>query len=156
MWLTPPEVLDPIREGFPFLLDPCTEPNNPTGADLFFTSDMDGLGRNWARPCLAEDGGAFVNPPYGRLRQDWGPKILAEAMAGCPMIALLPSRTDRGWFRSLIDVAWYTYFWPGRLKFLRPDGSRGSQAPYPSVLMAFNCVLPQYQGGVYARSLPNL
>lgn len=167
VWLTPPEVLDPIRAMYTIVFDPCTEPSNPVGARVFCIAP-------WQRPPPgtalppANGGGylfngdplapggwvstlehdvVFVNPPYSGLPADWGTVIRREALAGRNIIALLPSRTDRAWFRSLWEVAHDVYFWPGRIRFLNGDGVRQGQAPYPSVLMGFNCVLPMFHAG---------
>ena len=47
IWLTPPEVLDPVRRYGPIGLDPCTEASNPSGAATFFTEDDNGLAMPW-------------------------------------------------------------------------------------------------------------
>lgn len=151
VWLTPPEILDPIRARYgQITYDPCTEQNNPTEATYisYLGTHAGGhTGAYWGDSLLERwpRGLSFVNPPYSRIKQDWAPKILEEAaLPGRKVIALLPSRTDREWFRQLYESAQEVYFWPGRIKFLRPDGTRHAQAPFPSVLFSFNCALPEF------------
>ena len=61
--LTPGYVLAPVRQalGGEIELDPCTEPDNLTGAQRFYTEADDGLTSPW------NVGTIYCNPPYGRL-----------------------------------------------------------------------------------------
>jgi hypothetical protein len=47
--LTPSYVLEPIKQLFGGVigLDPCTEPDNPTGAQAFYAPPVDGLAMPW-------------------------------------------------------------------------------------------------------------
>lgn len=150
VWLTPPWILDAIRQDYTIALDPCTEPDNPCDAELWLSEGMavDGLAYRWAA-CLDgwDRGVCYVNPPYGQLTRSWGAKIDHEASQGCPIIALLPSRTDRGWFRRLARSSDRTeghlLFLSSRVKFHGRDGlPHRYAAPFPSVMMSFNCEIP--------------
>lgn len=59
-FLTPGYVLEPVRQalGGVIGLDPCTEPDNPTGAVDFYCPPVDGAAQSWSAPAV------FVNPPY--------------------------------------------------------------------------------------------
>jgi hypothetical protein len=64
--LTPPYVLEPVRRLLGGIeLDPCTEPDNPTGADRFYCPPQDGCVLPW------EARSVFCNPPYGEVRGRW-------------------------------------------------------------------------------------
>src|SRR5436190_18074762 len=69
--LSPPYVLEPVLAALGDIigLDPCTEPDNPTGAMSFFTVADDGLVQPWhARHWLPS---VYVNPPYSKARERW-------------------------------------------------------------------------------------
>lgn len=87
--LTPPYVLEPVRAalGGSIGLDPCTEPDNPTGAARFYTVDDDGLAQVWWEPTI------FVNPPYGEARGDWVKLAQGAALRGSRVIMLIPAHT---------------------------------------------------------------
>lgn len=112
-------------------LDPCSnshdEPNVP--AEACFTKEDEGLNREW-------HGRVFMNPPYGDEIHAWTEKLADEFASGrvTQAIALVPARTDTGWWHKLItdDRYWcLVHFLKGRLKF----GSAESGAPFPSALI---------------------
>ncbi len=144
-WLTPREILElSVSVLGEIDLDPCAERGEPHNvpAREHWTKDKNGLGKRiWT-------GTVFMNPPYGpdRVRraddpddQDGGPverwceRLIESYRIGTvsQAIALLPSRTDRDWFR-LFDFA-PVCFIAGRLKF-HGTCSDGSTAPFPSAL----------------------
>lgn len=120
-WQTPDDILELVRVVFcgAIALDPCTAIDNPTGADRFFT--MNGLDHQWRH--IANNGGIFVNPPYGRDLGNWIMKCKEEAAFGAEVIALHTARTDTRWFQD--SNAHATCFIKGRLKF------KGAPAPAP-------------------------
>jgi len=63
-WHTPPSALAPVKAYGHIGLDPCTAAHNPTGADVFYTEEDDGLAQDWSGHGLV-----FVNPPYSTLDQ---------------------------------------------------------------------------------------
>jgi hypothetical protein len=105
-------------------LDPCSNVGSPNvPARQHFTEEDDGLSCQW-------HGNIFMNPPYGR---DIGPWVLKlknehEEQRVSQAIALVPSRTDTEWFRTLRDYP--ICFIAGRLTFVGNDAS----APFPSAL----------------------
>lgn len=124
-WRTPPEVLDRVRRLGPIGLDPCTAPDNPVGAPVFFTELDDGLARSWAGFGLV-----FCNPPYSQLRAAWGLKIAREGLRA-EIVSLVPARTETEWFREACwSSASAVCFWYGRLTFVGGEAS----APFPSAL----------------------
>ena len=136
-WYTPPEILDAVREvlGSPIPLDPCTTPENPTGALDFYTPREDGLQQVWTRP-------AFVNPPYGKALYGWLQKVAEVPEGGIPVVLLVSasSRWDQIKWQRLYSPALTCFCMPvGRVKFLTPDGTRSKGSPpYPSLLYFYN------------------
>jgi len=128
-WQTPDNVLGLVRDVFDGVihLDPCTTDENPTRAMYYYTTEMDGMSRPWAYRTI------FVNPPYGREIGMWIRRCnaLYRADASGETIALVPARTDAGWWQGHAAYADRICFWRGRLVF------RGapSSAPFPSALL---------------------
>ena len=130
-WQTPEEVLDVVRSVAPITLDPCTSPENPTGAAQWFTPGMESLTRSWN-----VDGLVYVNPPYGRAMREWMRKLSEEHLAGRvdEAILLIPARTDTAAWRDYVaPVALAVAFWHGRIRF------RGAPAgaPFPSAFVYY-------------------
>jgi phage N-6-adenine-methyltransferase len=103
-------------------LDPCSnmgEPNVP--AKLHYTEADDGLTKDWW-------GRIYMNPPYGKVIEDWVAKLAAhvEAKEVTAAVALIPARTDTAWFAHVRDGL--HCFIRGRLRFSGAD-----PAPFPSV-----------------------
>lgn len=93
--LTPPYVLEPVRAslGGAIALDPCTEPDNPTGATTFYTAENDGASAPWDAPTI------YVNPPYSKARERWVERCIEAATAGSRVVLLMPAATDTRIFR---------------------------------------------------------
>jgi phage N-6-adenine-methyltransferase len=136
-WQTPAEVLDLVRSFLKTIdLDPCTSPDNPTGAAHYLTEFENGL----APGAWPGFGPVFINPPYSDMPQ-WAVKIADEvARTGLKReyIVLVPARTDTRWWHTLMAARpARVLFWKGRIKFNRPDGTPGMSAPFPSALLYF-------------------
>jgi hypothetical protein len=145
-WLTPQKILElSVSVLGEIDLDPCAERGEPHNvpAREHWTKDQNGLGKRiWT-------GTVFMNPPYGadRARRGaaddgeraaravgrWCERLIASWRQGSVIqaIALVPSRTDRDWFR-LFD-RFPVCFITGRLKFHGEAGGESS-APFPSAL----------------------
>lgn len=145
-WETPQWILDRLG---PISLDPCTNFNNPTGANTICVSPeewnerldsgawgdaaayRDGLSRDWVS--LSNSFLVYVNPPYGRGIGKWLEKGLT-----CENIAyLLPARTDTKWFHEYNKHFDVGLFLKGRLVFKGAVGKNGKPqpAPFPSMLL---------------------
>lgn len=123
-WLTPPALL---RELGSFDLDPCAAEEQPwKTADVQYTHA--GLQRDW-------HGRVWLNPPYGPHVGAWLDRLVVHGNG----IALVFARSETDWFhRCLWDHAHAIFFFRGRLKFHRQDGSLPpSTCGAPSVLAAF-------------------
>lgn len=126
-WYTPSEIVDGVFELWGSIsLDPCSnskeKPNIPAGTH--YTKADDGLSQEWF-------GRVYVNPPYGRVIQEWTDKAADEYEAGNleAAILLVPARTDTAWMARL--RAYPRCFVRGRLKFSNsPDA-----APFPSCVV---------------------
>lgn len=124
-WLTPPEI---IRALGTFDLDPCAPSPRPWDtARMHYTKTQDGLSQPWA-------GRVWCNPPYGRETFRWLAK-LADHGRG---IALIFARTEtRGFDETVWQRAHAVFFFRGRLRFFRQDGSKGGPANAPSCLVSY-------------------
>jgi phage N-6-adenine-methyltransferase len=137
--LTPSYVLEPVRLALGGIigLDPCTEPDNPVGADHFYTVDDDGLAQPWC-----ESGwwpSVYVNPPYSRAKEPWVEACIAAGARDQRVVLLIPAHTDTRIFHEAMETATATCFIKGRVKFgvLRKN-RRQEAASHPSALIGWN------------------
>jgi hypothetical protein len=132
--LTPDYVLEPVRAALGGIgLDPCTEPDNPTGAARFYTPPQDGAALPWDAASI------FVNPPYGKARERWVHRCREAALLGSRVVLLIPAHTDTRPFQLAAETASHIVFVRGRVKFgvLRPN-RRQVAASHPSALLCWN------------------
>ena len=138
-WQTPSKVLDVVRRFGHIALDACTAPDNPVGADHFYTEADDGLSSSWqfsGRSSLV-----WCNPPYSTAKH-WIGKAVAEAELGAEVIMLIASRTGAKYFRPVFDADALCFI-SGRLTFLDADTGepardgkgRPMPAPFDSALV---------------------
>ena len=117
--LTPPEILDSIKEEFGWFFDPC--PKNPT---------FNGLQIEWGPV-------NFVNPPYSEIAK-WAEKCEIEWKKGRTVILLIPPRTCTRYFHDHIYGKAELRFIKGRVRFLNPETEEPMKpAPFPSMLCIF-------------------
>lgn len=133
-WETPRALFDRLDATYHFGLDAASSHKNAK-CEAHYTAEDDGLAQEWGG-----HGTVWCNPPYGRTSPKWIEKMAAEAAKGVPIVALLPARTDTRAFHDHIyqkpNVR--IEFIRGRLKF-ENDGVAGQSAPFPSMLVYFNC-----------------
>jgi phage N-6-adenine-methyltransferase len=124
-WKTPRSILEPLTDWFEVDLDPCAGPDTFIGkTDNFRGLFQDGLALPWGGTC-------FVNPPYGRGVGKWVAKCETEyRLRYCEVIALLPARTDTGWWQECWKADAICFI-RGRIKFVGAESS----APFPSALV---------------------
>ena len=132
-WGTPTWFLDRLYSVFDhFDLDPCSSSKDRriarVKARAYFTAEDDGLSLPWS-------GTVFLNPPYGRELRFWTAKARSEFELGNAktVIALVPARTDTGWWHNDIAGKASIFFLKGRLSF--GDGTQ--PAPFPSALIVW-------------------
>ena len=125
---TPPEIIRPLGK---FDLDPCTSEiaySFNHSASNYYTIEDDGLSKEWF-------GRVWLNPPYSQPAITQFMEKMALHNNG---IALLYNRSDNQMFHSFIfPVADSIFFIKGRIRFFKPDGTRGEQPGAGSVLIAF-------------------
>lgn len=132
--LTPPYILEPVRRALDGIdLDPCTEPDNPTGAAQYFTAENDGAAEPWDARAI------YVNPPYSKARERWVNRCIEAASNGSRVVLLIPSHTDTRLFHKAVATASHVVFIKGRVKFgvLRAN-RRQEAASHPSCLICWN------------------
>ena len=132
--LTPDYILDPVRDMFggTIGLDPCTEADNPTGADHFYCPPTDGATLPWDAETI------FVNPPYGKARVGSVDAPPDPSLTGAEVVLLMPAHPDTRIFHEALETAAFVVFIQGRVKFgvLRPN-RRQAAASHPSALIVW-------------------
>ncbi|WP_433067399.1 DNA N-6-adenine-methyltransferase [Dactylosporangium sp. CS-033363] len=128
VWLTPPELLQRLGR---FDLDPCAAPEPrpwPTAARHYVEAD-DGLTAPWW-------GLVWLNPPYGDQAALWLARLADHDAGG---VALVPARTETGWFREQVWAkAAAVLFLHRRPHFHHPDGRRARfNSGAPMCLVAY-------------------
>ena len=124
-WLTPPYIIKALGE---FDLDPCSPVNRlwPT-AKKHYTIEDNGLEQPW-------EGRIWCNPPYGRDTFLWLNKLASHGNG----IALIFARTETiGFHKEIWNKADSVFFFKGRLKFFKVDGTESGTANAPSCLVAY-------------------
>lgn len=132
--LTPAYILEPIRQAIGGIdLDPCSTPDNPTGAVKFYAPPQDGLALDWPYESI------YVNPPYGKAREPWVDRCIQAEQYGTRIALLMPAHPDTRCFQRAAASADYVVFVRGRVKFgvLRPN-RRQVAASHPSAIFLWN------------------
>ena len=145
--LTPAYVLEPVRVLLNGLgLDPCTEPDNPTRADKFYSLPQDGCSLPWDAATV------FVNPPYGEARNRWIDRCIKEGQHR-RVVLLIPSHTETIATQKALAQAHTVLFVKSRLKFGIPRSNGIEQAAsHGSILFGFGVDLfPLRHLGVVLR-----
>ena len=126
-WATPRTLFNELSDEFGgFRLDVCATPKNAK-CSRFYSLREDGLKMPWSKR-------NWMNPPYGRTIAHWIKRAHEESSRGNQTVALLPARTDTGWFQDYIYKRHEIRFLRGRLKF--NDGAM--PAPFPSMVVVFS------------------
>lgn len=124
-WYTPAEYIEAARGMMGAIdMDPAssTAAQEVVRADVFFTSDDDGLKQPWS-------GRVYLNPPYSQPAIfDFMQKLVDEWDAGnvSEAIALTHNYTDTRWFHVAAGAASAICFTRGRIGFLSPEGKRAA------------------------------
>jgi hypothetical protein len=130
--LTPPYVLEPVRHLLGGIaLDPCTEPDNPTGADNFYCLPRDGCSLSW------DAANVFCNPPYGEARARWVERCVTEGQSR-PVVLLIPAHTETRVFQSALQACESVLFVKARLRFgVLRENRRQEAASHGSAIFGF-------------------
>jgi site-specific DNA-methyltransferase (adenine-specific) len=139
VWRTQPALFNRLHDEFYFAIDAAANGANHL-CDRWFGPDSydatDALAaKDWQY--YSPRGAVFCNPPFARAQGlDIAPWIDAFNHQGnhVPIVALIPARTDTRWFHDVMCNADEIRLIPHRVKFLLPDGTIGSSAPFPSAV----------------------
>jgi hypothetical protein len=147
-WPTPKWVVDQAKREFgPFDLDPATNPDNPVGTPVWYTSVEDGLAQRWK-------GRVWLNPPYGRTIGQWMDKARAEVASGNAelVVCLVPVRVDARWWQRNVVLAApkpLVRFWPKRLRYVKDW-----DAPFASATVVYGHRATGSRHGAIAKECP--
>jgi len=124
-WPTPDSVFEPLNREFGFTIDVCATSENARCAK-YFTEEMDGLNQEWSGVC-------WMNPPYGRRMLVWLRRAAKERDNGVTTVALIPARTNTGWWHDIVIPNGEVRFVRGRPKF----GGADHGLPQPLAIVVF-------------------
>ncbi len=124
-WYTPAYVFDAL--GCTFDLDvahPAIRHTNVPAKQFIFADSL----------CMEWGGFIWMNPPFGGRNQliPWLDKFFEHHNG----IALTPDRTSAPWWQDAARKADGVLFVAGKIKFIRPDGSKGAQPSNGTTLFA--------------------
>lgn len=130
--LTPEYVLGPSRELLGGIgLDPCTEPDNPTGASVWYSLPDDGCTLPWNAETV------WCNPPYGESRDRWVTKCIIEGDKR-RVLLLIPAHTETRIFQKALMSCVSVLFIKARLRFgVLRENRRQEAASHGSALFGF-------------------
>lgn len=103
-WATPQDLFDNLWAEFHFTLDVCASDWNAKVKD-YFTEKDDGLKQDWGQNVC------WMNPPYGKVLNDWMKKAYESFKEGAIVVCLVPAATDTNW--------WHEYAMKGEIRYLR-------------------------------------
>ena len=128
-WPTPQDFFDRMNALHgPLELDVCASPTNAK-CPRYYTRADDGLAQPWSGVC-------WMNPPYGREMVAWLKRAEAEKANGVTTVALIPSRTNTGW--------WHDIVMPNEVRFVRGRpkfGNADQGLPWPLAVVIYR---PRY------------
>jgi hypothetical protein len=126
-WFTPRYIFDALGEHFD--LDVAAPPGGPrhVPCDAWLSPVDDGLAKEWL-------GFAWMNPPFGHqsTKRRWLRKFFDHGNG----IALVPDRTSAPWFQEFAPLATSILWVAPKIKFERPDGTRGESPGTGTALFA--------------------
>lgn len=103
-WATPHELYGILNDEFHFTLDACASDWNTKHKNYFSEKD-NALEKDWGNNIV------FMNPPYGKVLNDWMRKAFESATKGATVVCLVPASTDLAW--------WHDYAMKGEIRYLR-------------------------------------
>ena len=124
-WYTPRYIFDALGEAFD--LDVASPPEGPRHVPAAKWYSELALAMPW-------EGFVWMNPPFGHqsTKREWLRRFFDHGDG----IALLPDRTSAPWWQEFAPLADSILFISPKVKFERPDGSRGEQPGTGTTLMA--------------------
>lgn len=131
----------------PIELDPCTEPHNPTGADLFYTVDDDGLSKDWLTHGPVT---TYVNPPFSNMIP-WVERAVNAASRGSRVVVLTPIDSTTRWYALLTEYADLAAPLRKRVRFGFPPEETQPASAASSATMLWLLGAPKLQQRSFAR-----
>lgn len=124
-WYTPRYIFDALGETFD--LDVASPVDGPRHVPALKWLSFDGLAASWS-------GFVWMNPPFGHqsTKRAWLAKFFAHGSG----IALVPDRTSAPWFQEYGPRADAILWVSPKIKFERPDGTRGEWPGTGTALLA--------------------
>lgn len=119
-WQTPPEVWNPVHREFRFDLDAFAD-DVTKRLPNFISPQQDAMKpQEWPGKRI------WMNPPYGRKLAPCMLRGFQEAAKGKLVVACIPLRGRGGWWHDYV-LGWAKeiLYVRKRVKFIRPDGTRG-------------------------------
>ncbi len=125
-WYTPQYIFDALQTYFHMDVA-CPEDRTycSVPADIFITEDS--LELNWKKFI-------WMNPPFGNQNQKfkWIQKFIDHGNG----IALMPDRTSAPWWQYFANNCDAVLFVNGKIKFIKPDGTKGESPGNGTTLFA--------------------
>jgi phage N-6-adenine-methyltransferase len=116
-WMTPPEIFDPLMKEFDFDLDAAADAQTHRVEWWMLESLREG---DWPGERI------WLNPPYGHKLAPFVRRAFTAAQRGVTVVALIPFRCRAAWWHEcVIGKAQEVRCIRHRVRFLRPDGTRG-------------------------------
>lgn len=125
-WYTPRYIFDALNCTFD--LDPANAAIGGAHVPCALSYGHEGLTKNWR-------GFVWLNPPFGG-RNGIVPWLERMAQHGNG-IALVPDRTSAPWFQDYASRAKAALFISPKVKFERPDGTRGESPSTGTALLGY-------------------
>lgn len=128
-WSTPQELFDELDKEFHFDLDVCASDWNAKCKNYLSENSLDlpWRNRNW------------MNPPYGKVLNEWMKKAYEESLKGKVVVCLVPAATDTAWWHDYALKGEIRYI-RGRPRFVTKEGT-WQQTFSPSVIVVFNGIV---------------
>lgn len=143
LWRTPQELFDALNEEFHFAIDLAADATSTLVPGGYFGPDhpdedwRDALVVPWSR---LDDPG-FLNPPWspraGLELAPWPMKACAEMQLGFTTVGVLPVATSTRWWDAAVMQADEIRLLNHRLRYRRPDGTRGGTARFDSAVVVW-------------------
>ena len=117
-WSTPQDLYDKLDTEFHFTLDVCASDWNAK-CERYFVEEIKDFSKLSSSKAYGENGlvldwgknVCWMNPPYGKVLNDWMKKAYEESQKGAVVVCLVPSATDTAW--------WHDYAMKGEIRYLR-------------------------------------
>lgn len=130
-WMTPPNILEAVRETLGEFYDPCLGDADHLGFDIQrLRQRMETTGAH----------GLYINPPFSAL-DEWTAKVVDD-WRGLRCVFLCPSRTQRAWWHRHMKMADSMLCLDHRPQFIHPETRQPGKQPRDNVTVFFHRCAP--------------